>query len=157
MTIKKQYKDIVTFLQENKDKKITKALLEQVYTMCESKTKGRTFAKDGDQVVAIYCYYHKQWEMLDQCEYGSKASSSTGYNTMCKKGVRGWTRTQKLLKDLDSKILSKIMAEELEASDAKSYKEDKIEKIQKQVVNDESIIETNFVEESWLVEQGFLK
>lgn len=157
MTIKKQYEDIVTFLQENPNKKVS-SILEQVKAMCESKTKGRTFAKDENgEVVAIFCYYHKQWEMLADVEYGSKKSSSTGLNTMCKKGVRGWTRTQKLMRDLDISLLSKVVAGEIEASEVSTFKTNKIAETKENVAKDEKVIELNSVEESWLVEQGYLK
>ena len=156
MNIKKQYEELVAYLEANKNRKVS-AVLNDVYTICESKTKGRTFAKnDKGDIVAIFCYYHKQWEMLDAVEYGSKKSSSTGYNTMCKKGVRGWTQTQAQLKKLETELLAKVMVGDIEPSDVKAIKEERIKEIEREVASRKDVIETNFVEENYLREQGLL-
>ena len=156
MNVKKQYEELIAYLEENKNRKVA-SILEDIYKICESKTKGRTFAKnDKGDIIAIYCYYHKQWEMLDTVEYGLKKSSSTGFNTMCKRGVRGWTQTQTQLKNLETELLSKVIAGEIETSDIKEIKEQRSKEIELKVAQREDVIETNFVEENFLREQGLL-
>ena len=109
MTIKKQYVDLITFLEENK-KETVESILKEAIQMCLSKVNTKTHVKDTDgEVFAIFCYYHKQWELVSNVEYGKKANSTTGLNTMCKQGVRGWTRQQKLFSNLESDIMKQMM------------------------------------------------
>ena len=62
-------------------------------------------------------------------EFGTKASSTTGLNTMCKEGVRAWTRMNKARKELDSRILDMLMSGELAHDEVKGYKEGALEAI----------------------------
>ena len=153
MTIKKQYLEIISLLESNSDKKV-KSVLAEIKALCESKTMSKTHLRDenGD-VRAIFCYYHKQWELIDDVEYGSKKSSTTGLNTMCKIGVKGWTKTQKLMKDLDSEILAKVMNDEIDAAEIKEIKAARIETIREQVAiecKQESFVTTTELEEMQL-------
>lgn len=136
MTIKKQYVDIVAFLEENKNKQV-KTILQDIIDMTEAKVQTRTFVKDADgNVLAIYCYYHKQWELTSEVEYGNKKSSSTGLNTMCKLGVRGWTKQQSLLKKLDVDLLAEVIAGELATEDIAEQKETQTKAIKEQCAID---------------------
>ena len=129
---------IVAYLNDNSTKKVS-TILDELTTMLESiklttsARMGRTYLVGQDnKVYAIYCYYHKQWELLSEVEYGSKVSSSHGYNTMCKQGVREWTRQQKNLKLLGNEILSKLENGELlveEIADYKTAREESIRAI----------------------------
>lgn len=120
--------DILNFLEENKSKKVS-VIFDELSVMintlsAKSNRPGRTFLVGPDnKVYAIYCYYHKQWELLSEVEYGQKVSSSHGYNTMCKAGVRDWTRQQKELKLLGNEVLSKIESGELPIDQVSDYKE----------------------------------
>ena len=117
MTIKKQYQELVTFLEANKNKKVS-SILEDIVAMTEAKVQTQTHIRNAnDEVIAIFCYFHKQWELLEMVEYGAKKSSSTGLNTMCKQGVRGWTKTQKEVKAIPDQLLNLVMSGELDASE----------------------------------------
>lgn len=123
-TIKKPFVELVEFLQENKDKKVS-SILESVIAMAESKKKDSTVIKDADgNVVAIYCYYHKQWEILKDVPYGKKANSASGYNTMCKVGVSKWTKAQSTAKKEKEELLNSISEGEVEASELKGLMEE---------------------------------
>lgn len=105
MSIKKPFVDVVNFLESHKKDKVS-SILEQVKLMCESKKQANTFIKDSNgNIVAIYCWYHKQWEVLKSVPYGSKKNSTTGLNTMCKIGTSNWTKSQTDAKKEKEKVL----------------------------------------------------
>jgi len=135
MTIKKSYVELVSFLEANKNKKVS-TILDEVYEMTKQASRSRTFLtnKEGD-VIAIFCYYHKQWELIDQTSYGKKASSTTGYNTMCKIGVSEWTKQNKAIKQTGETVLSMLENGEIEANEISSTKEKLIDDI-KQINED---------------------
>ena len=118
-TIKKQFVEIIAFLEANKNKKVDTILAEAI-AMAESKKRDSTVLKDDEgNVIAIYCYYHKQWELLKDVPYGKKASSASGYNTMCKVGVSKWTKQQSLAKKAKEEILTLVQEGEIDPSDIK--------------------------------------
>ena len=105
MAIKKPFVDLVKLLESNKSKKVSE-VLPLILEMAESKKQSNTFIKDANgKIVAIFCYYHKQWEILSEVEYGTKKNSTTGYNTMCKIGVNLWTKAQSTAKKSKEEIL----------------------------------------------------
>lgn len=127
MTIKKSYLELVSFLESNKNKKVS-SILDEVKEMTKQKSNSKTFLLDQKgNVIAIFCYYHKQWELLEDVPYGKKASSTTGYNTMCKIGVSKWTKQNKNVKEVGTKILEMLESEELDPKDISSTKEKMIE------------------------------
>lgn len=108
--IKKQFEEIYEFLAKNQEKRI-KEVLPMLTQLVSSKNQERTYlADDEGKVIAIYCYYHKKWELVDCIEYGKKASTATGYNTMCKEGVRRWTQQQNEAKKQKELLLAKVAA-----------------------------------------------
>lgn len=108
--IKKQFTEVYEFLTQNQDKKV-KDILPMLTQFMSSKNQERTYlADDEDNVIAIYCYYHKKWELVNFIEYGKKASTATGLNTMCKEGVRQWTKQQSEAKKQKEILLAKIAA-----------------------------------------------
>lgn len=124
MSIKKVYEEIVALLEANQDKKV-KSLLDQVYLLCESKKPTTTHLVDKDgKVIAIFCYYHKQWELLSEVEYGSKANSSTGFNTMCKIGTSKWTKAQRDSEKAKAKMLVNVSNGTVNPSDILKLSED---------------------------------
>ena len=132
MAIKKSYTDIVNFLQANENKKVS-TVLDEILAMCESKKQSSTFIKDSDgKIVAIYCYYHKQWEILIDVPYGSKANSTTGFNTMCKVGTSMWTKQQRNAKKANEELLDNVMNGNILASDIQGHKDD-IEAVRKTI------------------------
>lgn len=121
MTIKKQFVELVAFLETNKNKKVD-TILEQVLSMVESKKRDNTVLKDENgNVIAIFCYYHKQWELIKDVPYGKKTSSASGYNTMCKVGVSKWTKQQSTAKKSKEDILTKVQNGDIEASEIKLH------------------------------------
>jgi hypothetical protein len=113
--IKKAFVDLVDFLEKNKSKNVS-TIIEQVKEMCSSNKANSTVYKDDKgNVIAIYCYYHKQWELLSEVEYGVKANTASGYNTMCKIGVSKWTKAQRDAKKASQDLLNSIAKGTVEA------------------------------------------
>lgn len=121
MAIKKSYTDIVKFLQDNQNKKVS-SILDEVYLMAESKKQSTTHLIVNDKVIAIFCYYHKQWEFVDDVEFGSKANTVTKLNTMCKVGNSKWTKKQRDAKTAITKLVDDVSNSIIEPSDIKDAK-----------------------------------
>jgi len=121
-TIKKAYQDIVEFLQDNEDAYV-RDILPQVTALASAKTgggggKATTFHRDEQgNVVGILCYYHKLWMDPEVAEFGKKASSATGFNSMCKDGVSKWTKQQRDAKKAKEQLLLDVSSGEIEAAD----------------------------------------
>jgi len=121
-TIKKAYVGIAELLEANKNKKVS-TILPQLMELMTAKSSGgsdigKTFLKDDNgEVFAVYCYYHKQWELTSECEYGAKKGTASGLNTMCKEGVSRWTKQQRVAKKTESLLLSAVASGDIEVSD----------------------------------------
>lgn len=121
-TIKKAYVEIANLLNDNKNRKVS-TILPQLLELMTAKNSGgsdigKTFLKDDNgEVFAVYCYYHKQWELVSECEYGAKKGTASGFNTMCKEGVSRWTKQQRVAKKSKEALLDSIANGDLEVSD----------------------------------------
>jgi len=125
MTIntKKAFIPLVEFLKENENKKVS-TILADILKMTEARVQQSTSVSDEDgNVIAIFCYYHKQWELVKDVEYGKKASSSTGYNSMCKIGVSKWTKQNTKVKKVGNTILELLEAGEITTDEIADTKE----------------------------------
>ena len=128
MSIKKAYIDIINLLEANESRKVS-SILDEVRALASCKTAGgggaSTFHRNEEgEVDAIRCYYFKTWMDPRVVEFGKKASSSTGYNTMCKEGVSNWTRQQRIAKAEKASLLSKVSDGTLAVEDIAQAQED---------------------------------
>jgi len=128
MNVKKQYEELAVFLEANKAKKVN-TIMPQLMEMMQRKNNAsgltNTFVKDdNDNVIAIYCYYHKMWELVAKVEYGSKKGTATGYNTMCKQGVSMWTKQQRAKKQEEALILTAVAKGELAVEEISAKQEE---------------------------------
>jgi len=120
---KETHKDVVAFLLRNQNKKVS-TILNDVLDMTKRKARTKASICDANgNVFAIYCYYHKQFELVSETPYGAKKSSSTGLNTMCKVGTSLWTKQNNRVKKIGSVILSEIESGELKTEDISNRKE----------------------------------
>ena len=65
--------------------------------------------EDGS-VLAIMDYYFKVWLPVEFVEYGAKANSASGLNTMCKLGTSLWTKQQREFKKGKEELLNQVAA-----------------------------------------------
>lgn len=115
MSIKKSFVEIVELLEANEQKKV-KDILPEIIELVTSKQKATTVFRDIEgNITHIFCYYHKKWESVEF--YGQKASSHTGFNTMCKEGVNRWTKQHSQFRKLKGELLEKIVSDELAVED----------------------------------------
>lgn len=130
---------IISFLNENAGKKVSSIsdeLMDMITTLKQTRGSetGKNFYKDADgNVVAIYCYYHKQWELVSRIEYGKKASTAHGLNTMCKEGTSAWTKQQRDAAKAKEALLARVISGEL-APDQLSAEQERIEHERKAIV-----------------------
>lgn len=116
-TIKKDYVALVQFLEDNKTKKVS-TILEELKSMCSKKSNDKTYKTNGKgEVTHVFCYYHKVWEDVSECEYGPKKHTSSGLNTMCKEGVSNWTKQQRIAKKAKEELLTKLSSGEMSIDD----------------------------------------
>lgn len=116
MAIKKSMQELYDLLVANKNEVISDILESTLVPAMSTKARGaskgesvRTSLRDIDgNVVAILDYYYKRWMPLvgdEAVEFGKKASSNTGYNSMCKEGLAAWTKQQREAKEATAQIL----------------------------------------------------
>jgi hypothetical protein len=124
MNVKKQYADLVAFLEANANKKVS-TIIDEIYEMTAAQRRASTVYKDDDgNVIAIYCYYHKQWEVVAEVAYGAKANSATGLNTLCKVGAQKWTKAQRDAKAAKESLLTRVATGEVAADTLKDALDD---------------------------------
>lgn len=112
MAIKKVFQEIVSLLEANPESRV-KELLDQVKELASAKSAGggaaTTFHKDeAGNVVAIRCYYHNLWMHPQLGDFGKKAGSASGYNSMCKDGQSKWTKQQNAMKKAKDALLAQV-------------------------------------------------
>ena len=166
MSIKKSFIPLIEFLAAKaEDASVTVAsILEEVTAMAS--TKGRktsgeaavtTMIKDAEgKVVAIFDYYFKRWMPLvgdEAVDFGIKASSASGFASMCKSGVSHWTKQQRDAKKALANILTQVESGELELSDIAAAKE-AIEADRKLIVETDLGFATAEEINDYLIEQG---
>ncbi len=128
-TIKKDYTAVMSLFAQAittlEDAKVKKSVLESIRSLYNdavdltanknsngSGAKTTAYHRDG-KLVAVFCYYHKRWELVDHIEYGNKAGTKTGLNTMCKEGVSAWTKANRAHNKLKDELLEKLFKGEL--------------------------------------------
>lgn len=124
MNVKKQYIEIAKLLEENKNRKVS-TILPELMKLMQSKVNSSTVRRDAEgNVVAIFCYYHKKWEEVSECEYGAKKNTSSGLNTMCKEGVANWTKQQRVARKANDQLLDMLSEDELTAEELPDFRAD---------------------------------
>jgi len=124
MTIKKAYVAIVEFLEQNGEKKV-KSVIKDVIAMASARTgggggKATAFHRDekSQVVTAVRCFYHRLWMSPQIVDFGAKASSATGLNSMCKDGVSKWTKRDRAYKAGKEGLLADLINEEVDFNQA---------------------------------------
>lgn len=126
-TIKKVYQEVNALLEANKNSLVAD-LMPQLRALMSAKVGGSsigaTHLKDEEgNVIAVYCYYHKKWELVANHIYGAKVGTTTGLNSMCKLGVNQWTTQQRVAKKAKEDLLTKLQSGEIAVEDLASEQE----------------------------------
>lgn len=114
---------LVQFLIENQAKKVS-TILEEVITLASPAPRATTtrtrapsaIRDDADNVVGIYDTYFKRWMPVvgsKAVEFGVKASSNTGFNSMSKVGQNHWAKSNGQAKAILDSLLDKVIKGEL--------------------------------------------
>lgn len=117
-TIKKIYQEVHAILSANENKKV-KDILPLLEPIMEAQQRDKNHFED-EHGLWIFCYYHKEWELTSQVEYGKKANTATGLNSMCKVGTNQWTKQQREFKKFKSELLDKVASGEISADQIES-------------------------------------
>jgi len=111
MTIKKAFLPINAVLLANEDKKV-KTIMDELVELMSAKGAGggatAIHRNEAGDVVGIMDYYFKVWLPVDYVEFGAKANSASGLNTMCKLGVSLWTKQQRDFKKGKEELLDRV-------------------------------------------------
>ncbi len=157
--VKTAFQPIVDFLEANKDVKVSK-ILAQVIAMTEAKAnraEGSTFKKNSKgETVAVLDYYFKRWMPTVgplAVEFGAKAKTATGLNTMCKDGVSHWTKQQSEAKKASGELLKKVASGEIKPQDIAVHQA-QIEEARKVIVATDKGFASEAELEAYLAEQG---
>ncbi|NCB95310.1 MAG: hypothetical protein EOM35_02400 [Negativicutes bacterium] len=159
-TVKKAYQDIVNLLEANPDVKVSK-ILPQVIELAEAKNgagAGTAFMKDAKgNVVAVLDYYFKRWMPVvgsKAVDFGAKAKTATGLNSMCKEGVSHWTKQQREAKNANAMLLTKVASGEVKPADI-AKEQEKIEAARKAIVKTDLGFATQDELLAYLKKEGF--
>ncbi len=137
MQIKKVFSEVNALLLANKDSLVAD-IMPQLMLLMSAKVGGSevgsTHLKDDEgNVIAVFCYYHKAWELVADHVYGAKAGTTTGLNSMCKLGVNAWTTQQRKAKLAKEALLTKLTNGEL-AIEHLAYEQELIERQRTNIV-----------------------
>lgn len=115
--IKKQFEEIYALLEANQNKKVS-TILPELQELMTANKRSTNFKKDEDgNVTHVFCYYHKEWEDVTECEYGNKANTATGLTSMCKVGISQWNKQQKEKKKSQANLINQLANGELSIED----------------------------------------
>jgi len=120
MAIKKAFQGIHAFLVANENKKVS-TILDEATELMSAKGAGggaTSIHRDAEgNLVAILDYYFKKWLPVEFVEFGAKANSSSGLNTMCKLGTSLWTKQQRDFKKGKEELLNQVAAGEVQPTE----------------------------------------
>ena len=118
-------------LTENEDKKVSE-VLEKLIVIMESQQRDKNH-QETEHGLEMFCYYHKQWELVSQVEYGQKVNTATGLNSMCKVGTNQWTKQQRDFREDRANLLLRVRDGEITV-DMIDSETDKLDIIRKSII-----------------------
>ncbi|RKZ94133.1 MAG: hypothetical protein DRQ40_06460 [Gammaproteobacteria bacterium] len=127
MTIKKAFVAINAILLANEDKKV-KTIMPDLVELMSAKGAGggasSVHRNEAGEVVGIMDYYFKVWLPVAFVEYGAKANSASGLNTMCKLGTSLWTKQQREFKKGKEELLDNVAAGDVLPTEIQQHLDD---------------------------------
>ena len=126
MTIKKVFQPIIELLQSNLQATVSD-LMGQIEAIAMAKPGGgggdgspKSVLNPDGTPHAIFCYYHRKWELVSEVEFGAKLSSATKLNSMCKEGAARWSAQNTKSKTDTADLLPSISSGDLAIADIPS-------------------------------------
>lgn len=123
MAIKKVFQPLMSLLAANMG-----ATVETIYAQAEALVsakvgggggKATNFHRaDDGTVIAVFDYAFKVWVDPRLVEFGPKAGTPTGLNTMCKAGVSAWTKLQADFKKGKDAVVAELLAGKISSDEA---------------------------------------
>lgn len=124
--VKKVFVELNALLLANQDKLVS-SIMPQILELMSAKNSSNgpaSYKDEHGKVIAVFCYYHKKWELVSEHTYGAKVGTNTGLNSMCKLGVNAWTKQQREAKKAEAELLGKLSSGELKVEDLASAREE---------------------------------
>lgn len=119
---------VLNILHNNDNIKDAISLIEEL----DIKKQKNYLLDSQNKPFAIFCYYHKKWELVSETKYGVKNSSKTGLNTMCKVGTNKWNIQRKESIRAKSELLVQLMDNLIKQEDIKQLN-DEIDRAKDQI------------------------
>lgn len=123
MAIKKVFQPLMSLLAANMGSTV-EAIYAQAEALVSAKVgggggKATNFHRTEDgTVAAVFDYAFKVWVDPRLVEFGPKAGTPTGLNTMCKAGVSAWTKLQADFKKGKDAVVAELLAGKITADEA---------------------------------------
>ncbi len=150
MKIKKVFQPILDLLSINLEATVAD-ILPTAMELCAVRAKGTKETKvkrDAEgHPTEIFCYYHSEWESLEDVAYGEKKGSNTGLNNMCKLGATQWSRQKRIADKATAAILDDVMEGILVGREAVQERKDEIA-AEKEIIVPLSVLVERALEES---------
>lgn len=124
MTIKKAFLPINAILLANEDKKVKTIMSELIEIMSAKGAGGGASSihrNEAGDVIGIMDYYFKVWLPIAFVEFGAKANSASGLNTMCKLGTSLWTKQQRDFKKGKESLLDDVAAGDVQPTEIQEH------------------------------------
>lgn len=125
-SVKKVFQPLHTLLSANQSA-VVSDLMDQINELVSAKVgggggKATTFHRLADgTVAAVRCYYFGLWMDPRLVDFGAKAGSATGLNSMCKAGLSAWTKQQSAFKKAKEALLAQVAAGEVAPEDINDH------------------------------------
>lgn len=125
MAIKKVFQPLMTLLAANMG-----ATVESIYAEAEKLVSAKVGGGGGKAtnfhrledgtIAAVFDYAFKKWVDPRLVEFGPKAGTPTGLNTMCKAGVSAWTKAQTEFKKGKDAVVAELLANKITSEEAQA-------------------------------------
>lgn len=113
MSVKKAFQPLIDFLQANADEVISD-VMPKILEFTSAKGAGgvatTVHRNEEGEITHVRCSYFKAWMPLSHVEFGAKAGSASGLNSMCKEGVSFWTKQQRDFRKAKEALLDQVSA-----------------------------------------------
>ena len=147
--IKKAFVPLMSLLAANMNEKVKKVYpeIEALVTAAAGGGGQPAYHKnEAGELVALHCSYHKKWFKPSEVEFGAKASSASGFNTMCKDGMSKWTKQLAAFKKAKEALLTDVGEGKVQPSEIAGITAE-LEQVREAIVPIEGVVGYDTLEE----------